>query len=184
MVGPDSAPGSQPLGLWSSPATRTADSILAQPCPPPSFWRSPWPRGPPPQHPGSPPCPPLARPTPPTPRISAPALDACPLPASQPASCVSQPRSDVGGEGGGGPDDSQCYDAVPQHTATFTHRPGYRREAASGRPPPPAAGPAWQPGSGAPHHHPPRPPPPAPSPLKERKEPRRERREIERERGR
>lgn len=71
MVGPDSAPGSQPLGLWSSPATRTADSILAQPCPPPSFWRSPWPRGPPPQHPGSPPCPPLARPTPP-PRASLP----------------------------------------------------------------------------------------------------------------
>lgn len=40
-------------------------------------------------------------------------------PPSRPASCVSQPCSDVGGEGGGGRDDSQCYDAVPQHTATF-----------------------------------------------------------------
>lgn len=29
-------------------------------------------------------------------------------------------------------DDSQCYDAVPQHTATFTHRPRYRRETTSG----------------------------------------------------
>lgn len=44
------------------------------------------------------------------------------LPSARPASCVSQPCSDVGGEGGGGMDDSQCYDAVPQHTATFTHR--------------------------------------------------------------
>lgn len=34
-------------------------------------------------------------------------------------------------------DDSQCYDAVPQHTATFTHRPRYRRETTSG---PQAAG--------------------------------------------
>lgn len=63
-------------------------------------------------------------------------LDACPLPPSQPASCVSQPCSDVGGEGGGGLDDSQCYDAVPQHTATFTHRPRYR---ARGNLCPPAA---------------------------------------------
>lgn len=125
---------------------------------------------------------PGSRPRPPGIAAPAPALDACPLPASQPASCVSQPRSDVGGEGGGGPDDSQCYDAVPQHTATFTHRPGYRREAASGRPPAPRswaslAARVWSPS-------PPPSPPPAPSPLKERKEPRRERREIERERGR
>lgn len=32
----------------------------------------------------------------------APSLDACPLPPSRPASCVSQPCSDVGGEGVGG----------------------------------------------------------------------------------
>lgn len=47
------------------------------------------------------PCPvPLLPPPASTP--PAPSLDACPLPSSRPASCVSQPCSDVGGEGGGG----------------------------------------------------------------------------------
>jgi hypothetical protein len=45
---------------------------------------------------------------------------------------------------GWGMDDSQCYDAAPQHTATFTHRPRYRTR---GNLWPPSSCPALQPPS-------------------------------------
>lgn len=130
-VGPDSAPGSQPLRLWSSPATRTTG---LHPCPalslPPSASGGLIATGPSSPAPGSPS---LHLPPPrawlPQPQPSTPAR--C-LPPSPPPVSPS-PAPDVGGEGGGGPDDSQCCDAVPQHTATFTHRQG------TGRRPPLAA---------------------------------------------
>lgn len=110
-----------------------------------------------------------AIPVPPLPNITplAWSLDACPLPPSQPASCVSQPCSDVGGEGGGGLDDSQCYDAVPQHTATFTHRPRCRAKGNLC----PSSCPACSPRPQPPNYPPPT---PSPSQLKEPTEKREE----------
>lgn len=64
----------------------------------------------------------LSGPSAPTPRLTppAPSLDACPLPSSRPASCVSQPCSDVGGEGGGG---WMTHSVMMQYHNTQLHSP-------------------------------------------------------------
>ncbi|XP_033060456.1 protein yippee-like 4 isoform X2 [Trachypithecus francoisi] len=126
------------------------------------------------------PCPPSPpRPSAPTPL--APSFDACPLPSFRPASCVSQPCSDVGGEGGWG--GWMTHSVMMQFHNTQPHSPtdrGTERETTSA---PPAAGQLCSPSLESPTTLPP--PTPIPFPIEgaEREE-RRVSREIERLRER